>query len=67
MLSCRSVQFMSILRDSLATMRYECMEHKGIYKRSEMDMAEERRMLRYSIREYPTIQWMYEQSCIFRP
>ena len=55
-----------LLRDTLSTMRYECMESQGIYKRSEMNTLEERKMLRYSLREYPTIQWMYEQSCIFR-
>jgi len=65
--NCDKAMGIRILRDSLATMRYECMEHKGIYKRSEMNTLEERKMLRYSLREYPKIQWMYEQSCIFRP
>ncbi len=55
-----------VLRDALATMRYECMEHKGVYKRSDIDMLEERKKLRYSLVEYPMIQWMYEQSCVFR-
>lgn len=55
-----------LLRDEMATMRYEYMERRGICKRSEMDMAQEFKDLKYSIREYPTIDWRYEESCVFR-
>lgn len=55
-----------LLRDEMATMRYEYMERYGICKRSEMDMAQEFKDLKYSIREYPTIDWRYEESCVFR-
>lgn len=64
---CDKAEGIRLLRDMMATMRYEYMERKGICKRSEMDMAKEWKALKYSIREYPMINWRYEESCIFQP
>ena len=57
----------STLRGTMATMRWEFMEHKGTFSRAEMDVDAERRALRYSIEEYPPIDWEYESSCIYHP
>lgn len=29
-------------------------------------VSQEREAIKYSVKEYPTIDWEYEQSCIFR-
>lgn len=55
------------LRDAMATMRWEYMEQKGVFCRAELDMEAERKTMRYSIEEYPPIDWAYERSCIFLP
>lgn len=54
-----------ILRDTMATMRWEVWERKGIFSRSELDMDLERHKLFYSVMEYPPIDWKYECSCIY--
>lgn len=53
------------LRDTMAFMRWEFWEQKGIFRRAGLDMDAERQKLFYSISEYPTIDWEYESSCIF--
>ena len=55
------------LRDTMATIRREFWERKGTYSRAEMDVDAERSALRYSIEEYPPIDWEYEKSCIYHP
>lgn len=56
-----------VLRDTMATMRWEFWERKGIFDRFKLDVAKERQEMFYSIEEYPPIEWEYEQSCIFHP
>ena len=53
------------LRDTLATMRWEFWELKGIFSRGNMDVDTERKKLFYSVEEYPPIDWSYESSCIY--
>lgn len=55
------------LRDAMATMRWEYMEQRGVFCRAELDTQAERERMRYSIEEYPPIDWAYESSCIYRP
>lgn len=57
----------AILRDTLATMRWEFWERNGIFNRAELDMDAERKKLFYSVEEYPPIDWEYESSCIYHP
>lgn len=61
------VQAIAQLRDTMATQRWRFMEERGVYSRKALDMDAEREKLRYSIKEYPPIDWAYEESCIFRP
>ena len=55
------------LRDTLATMRWEFWERNGTFSRADLDMDAERKKLCYSVEEFPTVDWEYESSCIFRP
>lgn len=55
------------LRDTMAAQRWRFMEERGVYSRKALDMEAEREALRYSIKEYPPIDWQYEESCVFKP
>ncbi len=55
------------LRDTMSTMCWKFWESRGIFHREDMDIDEERQALRYSIAEYPPIDWEYESSCIYHP
>ena len=55
------------LRDTMATMRWDFWERNGIYVRAALDLEAEHKKLRYSIEEYPPIDWAYESSCIYHP
>jgi len=57
----------SVLRDTLATMRWEFWERNGIFCRKDLDMEAEQKTLFYSVQEYPPIDWEYESSCIYHP
>lgn len=57
----------SVLRDTLATMRWDFWERNGTFSRKDLDMDAERKKLFYSVEEYPPIDWEYESSCIYRP
>lgn len=57
----------AILRDTLATMRWEFWARNGIFNRTELNMDAERKKLFYSVEEYPPIDWDYESSCIYHP
>lgn len=61
------LQAMIDLRDTMATMLWNHWERKGVFQRSTMDIEAERRNLKYSIQEYPPIDWEYEKSCIYHP
>lgn len=55
------------LRDAMATLRWELWEQRPMVHRTELDMEKARAEMRFSIQEYPPIDWEYERSCIFRP
>lgn len=55
----------AILRDTLATMRWDFWECNGIFCRKDLDIDTERKNLFYSVEEYPPIDWEYESSCIY--
>lgn len=57
----------SILRDTLATMRWDFWERNGTFRRKDLDMDAEQKKLFYSVEEYPPIDWDYESSCIYQP
>ena len=57
----------SVLRDTLATMRWDFWERNGTFSRKDLDMDAERKKLLYSVEEYPPIDWEYESSCIYQP
>ena len=55
------------LRDTMAAMRWEFWEQKGLFPRAELDLEVEQKKLFYSVEEYPPIDWEYERSCIYHP
>ncbi len=55
------------LRDTMAAMRWEFWERKGLFPRAKLDLEVERKKLFYSVEEYPLIDWEYESSCIYHP
>ena len=57
----------TVLRDIMATVRWEFWERKGIFNRAELDIEDERKKLCYSLEEWPNADWEYESSCIFTP
>lgn len=56
-----------LLRDEMATARYELWEQKGICSRRDMNIQEEREKMMFSVEEYPPLDWEYESSCIYQP
>lgn len=57
----------NMLRDTMATLRYEFWEQNGIYRRKDLDLKKCREETLEAVREYPPLQWEYEQSCIWKP
>ncbi len=57
----------SVLRDTLTTMRWDFWERNGTFRRKDLDTDAERKKLLYSVEEYPPIDWDYESSCIYQP
>lgn len=55
----------SVLRDTLATMKWYMIEGRGINRRSEMNMDEEREEFYRSIKEFPKIDMEYETSVVY--
>ena len=55
------------LRDAMATVCWDLWERNGIFSRKDLDIDAERKKLFYSVEEYPTIDWEYENSCIYHP
>lgn len=56
-----------LLRDSMATLRWEQYEADGVLKRSEVDVEELRAEQMSAVEEYSPLQWDYEQSIIYHP
>lgn len=56
-----------ILRDTMATMRWDFGERNSVFSRADLDVEAERKKLFYSVEEYPPIDWEYESSCIYHP
>ncbi len=54
-----------LLRDEMATDRYELWEQKGVCSRKDMNIEEEREKMLYPVEEYPPLDWEYEQEIIF--
>lgn len=55
------------LRDTMATMIWNTWECRGLFSREALDIEAEVKKLEFSIEEYPTIDWEYEESCIYHP
>ena len=56
-----------MLRDALATLRWELMCDSVVLSRRQTDITELRKEVENAIDEYPPIDWKYEVSCIYRP
>lgn len=56
-----------MLRDALATLRWELMCDGVVLSRRQTDIAELRKEVESAIDEYPPIDWKYEVSCIYQP
>ena len=55
------------LRDNMATLRWESLASKKIYKRSDLNIDKEKILNKYSIEEFPKIEIEYEESIIYNP
>lgn len=55
------------LRDEMATLRYDFFERKGIAKRDEINLEEQRANIQTTIEEYPKLDYEYEKSVVFKP
>ena len=53
------------LRDKMAEMRWQMWEEKGLYSRAEMDSETERQKLFQAVKDYPPMDWEYEESIIY--
>lgn len=56
-----------LLRDTMATLRWEMMADKPILSRAETDPEALKAEIEKAIEEYPLLDWEYEQSCIYTP
>lgn len=56
----------TLVRDSIASLRWDLMELDGIYKREEIDVNKERENRMNSVKEYPKLDYEYEKSVVFR-
>lgn len=55
-----------LLRDTMATMKYYQMEYCGVYNRLSKDKLDFQTLIKNSLDEYPTFNYEYEKTCIFR-
>lgn len=55
------------LRDTMATLRWEMWEKQTPLKRDEIDRMALKEDLFLPLREYPPLDWEYEQKVIFKP
>lgn len=55
------------LRDVMATLRWELMDDRPTLSRAETDPEELRKEVEAAIDDYPTLNWVYECSCIYEP
>lgn len=56
-----------MLRDALATLRWELMCDSVVLSRRQTGITELRKEVESAIDEYPPIDWKYEVSCIYQP
>ncbi len=54
-----------LLRDKLATLRWELMSDSGILHREQIDTEQLKAEIETAITEYPPIDWEYEKACIY--
>lgn len=55
------------LRDTMATLRWDMMSDKPMLSRVKTDPEALKADVEKAIAEYPTLDWEYEQSCIYMP
>lgn len=56
-----------ILRDTIATLRWEMMADKPVLSRAETDPDKLKSEVESALMEYPALDWEYERSCIYEP
>ena len=49
----------------MVSLRWTFWEQNGVFSRADLDVGAERQKLLLALEEYPTLDWAYEQSCIF--
>lgn len=57
----------SLLRDTMASVRWESFAKRGIFSRAEMDIAQERRKNMELLLSYKLLDYEYERSVVFCP
>lgn len=55
------------LRDTMATLRWELMCDQTVLHRAQIDPENLKTEMERVLRKYPTLNWEYEQSCIYQP
>ena len=61
---CEAINF---LKESMATLMWEMMCKQDTLIRSEAIIESLRKQTRLTIEEFPSIQWDYEEKCIYKP
>ena len=56
-----------LLRDRMASVRYELWEERGIEHRESIIVEDERKKLLKAVEDYPPLDWNYEEQIIFCP
>ena len=54
-----------VLRNALASLKWDLFEEKGLSKRKELDLIEEQKKIMHSVEEYPKLDYEYEKSIVF--
>lgn len=55
-----------LLRDELATLRWELMSYNAVLHRKQIDIGQLRAEVENAIADYPPIDWEYEVACIYQ-
>lgn len=64
---CTLSEGITLLRDSMAALRWALWEEKGCFRRENLVVNQERLAFEQDIKDYPPLDREYEQSIIFRP
>ena len=54
-----------VVRDKMATLKWDLFETKQMHERKNIDIEEERKKIMHSVEEYPKLDYEYEKSVVF--